>query len=787
MIPILTKLIYDNESLFEYERNWISKYYIPLDKIKARLIAIERQENIIKNDEFYNGIGDIFLDKYDSLAQILYDIPVSIANDLLCVKNGYIYIKKEKLNTWMDVLSYIPPSLFIAGYLLNKFNFSILSSLSNLTKFIDRFLSQFIHTAQPIVYLPEINYLLEKDNGLNDLHIHLNGSTESDSIWIHMLNNPYKTVMDFNEAFSKKSKVRKLTEQTIANFTPSVLLERLTKAKILRSKILYKIAINRGIVTKESKIDSSSFDIDNLISNATINFNLPPILYEIIFNLICFHELETTKDTCIASYFHYYLLIRGIVHRMSVMQRNQYGFSQFQIITENSFRYDIENFYAQRFLQLAGGGPIKFLKLIEGRFSPEDSSIKNHLLISRILDGFENAKNNCKYLKETEIILIAHFIKKGENNSSNLPIRNRNLRFELKKKAIALAILMKKSTKAAHYIKGIDAAASEFDANPDVFAHTFRFLRQNGIERFTFHAGEDFRHILSGIRYIFESIVFLELQTSDRLGHCTALGINPDLWIKRIGKTCIISQGEWLDNLVFVWHIINQTKCIELQKLLPQIENEISEYSYKVYGNLYPAYILNEAWYMRKYNPFLYLEKNYVSLTDNWFRTESQKEELEIRKKLNNIPEIKKIWAKYHRMDFPINSNHNEYDKLISINTDRIFSSSDIIIIQNLVLDIMATKGIVIETLPTSNTRISYYHSLDEYHLYRWIDNNNEFSFPAIVIGTDDPGIFSTNIYNEYAKAYIHIEKKVTSSIDRLQTICGLHQNSVIYNFKSHE
>lgn len=149
----------------------------------------------------------------------------------------------------------------------------------------------------------------------------------------------------------------------------------------------------------------------------------------------------------------------------------------------------------------------------------------------------------------------------------------------------------------------------------------------------------------------------------------------------------------------------------------------------------------------------------------------------------------KKIWAAYHRIDNLNYEGHkNMYDELIEIRIDEIFNSKEIYLLQNLVLTELATKGIVIEALPTSNIRISYYKQLNEYHLSRWMNNmEEEVMLPPVVLGTDDPGIFTTNIYNEYAKAYLNIEKKIVSSTDRLQTISGLHKNSIIYNFKSHD
>ena len=793
MNPILSKLLYDNESLFEYERNLSFSYSISFERIKARLIAMERLENKMKNDAFYENLGDMYLDKYRNLPELLYKMPRDVAKDILCFRDGFVFVKKEKFEKWMELISFIPPTLFIAAFLMDRFTLSMLSRPAELCTFIKTHLSQFVHTAQPLVYIPELNFLISENEGLNDLHIHLNGSTETDAIWHYMIHNPYRTLKDFMYVYNNNSMVRKHTEQTIANFTPVILLERLKRAYSLRSLILMRVASNTELkdFTSGPEPMDLDFGMENLAGSIFNNDNnITPILDEILFYIITLCELEKREENCLAAWLHHYLLIKGIAHRLTVMQKSQTGFPQFQLITENSFRFGVESFYAKRFMQLAGGGPISYLNLIEGRFSPPDNSFKLHILLSRIKKGFEEAKKESAYLNNSKLILVAHFIKKREHtHDKKMPVRHRLLRHELKKKALALVLYMKKDFAAAKLIRGIDAAASEFDAGPDVFAHTFRFLRKNGIDKCTFHVGEDFRHILSGIRNIYEAIMFLELQTGDRLGHCTALGICPELWVNRTGSTCIVSQGEWLDNLVFIWYIIKETKCKELQGYIIRLENDIAELSHKVYNSSYPPYILAEAWKMRKYNPFLYLESEFSYTTDNWYNIESPEEEISIRKKLNDMKEIKDIWMIYHRM---YGNKENSYDKLIEIENCNLLNYNEIRILQNLVLNIMALKGIVIETLPTSNVRISYYKNLGEYHLSRWICNNTEnVLIPPVVLGTDDPGIFSTNIYNEFAKAYLHLEASqslsITSVSDRILKISGIHNNSRIYNFIQHE
>ena len=61
-------------------------------------------------------------------------------------------------------------------------------------------------------------------------------------------------------------------------------------------------------------------------------------------------------------------------------------------------------------------------------------------------------------------------------------------------------------------------------------------------------------------------------------------------------------------------------------------------------------------------------------------------------------------------------------------------------------------KGIVIETMPTSNVTIGHHHSYKSYHLLTWLKWKQEgVDVPDIVLGSDETGVFPANIANEYA------------------------------------
>lgn len=779
MRPILSQLLCDNESLLEYER---TDGIIDFHRVRNRLIATERTQYPQRSDSYYEGLGMVMTEKYHSLSELLWLLPYDLSKDYLYMVNHKVYVKAERFNGWMDMLCQLPPLFLVAGFFLDRFSLGFLNKPTDFSDFKNRDLIQFKYTAQLLPYIKELEYMVDENKGLNDLHIHLNGSTESDVVWNYLLLHPYKTVTDYKDVFyGKNGKVRRLSEQIMPGFNPDILLNRLFKAKQLRSGIIRKVLNHCGYIPEQ--LFTEDLYVDSLWHDFISPKNESPLIDELIFYLLVMSSLRESHNDRLAAEFHHYLLIKGLMHRFMVMQQSQIGFSQFQLLTDVSFRNGIEEFYRDRFLQL-GGGTRSYLGMIEGRFSPKGNKMENLRLIKRIKSGFEKACRENEFMHECKLGLIAHFIKRPDT-CKTLPVRHRFLRKDLRKRALSLIRLLKNNAECKDLVKGVDAAASEFDAGPDVFAPIFRFLRKEGISHFTYHVGEDFNHLLTGLRVVYEAVEFLDLQPGDRLGHCTALGISPTIWIERNAGVCYMSRLNWLDNLVFVWELIKETRHESLQSLKLIVESEIAELTECIYGAVYHPYVLVEAWKLRKYDPFLYLdsEKEFNDKIGRWNRMDSI-EEVELIEKSLSIEHVRKLYHCYHASAI----DSTEANKMIEIKTTEIIGEKELGIIQRLILDRLSRKGIVIESLPTSNLRISYYQRMKEHHLMKWLKEDTEqYGMPFVVLGTDDPGIFSTNIYNEYARAYLHLQECGWSSSERLQKIGEIHKWSSIYKFIGNE
>lgn len=670
---------------------------VTLDDIERRLMIIAREHNHVIPHHYLRLVSNSSFRGIEKKSQVFTQALPQLAEDFLERRNNRIYVRIEKFNAWQEQIAYIPPMLLISAYIFKN----VISSITDITS--DSFFNQYIapnlgNTSLIPPYISQLEELKKENNGFNDLHIHLNGTMETDSVWLDILHYPERVIHNMEES-AKGNKLAREQYEQFDNWTRPDKLKRL---------IMQAVKLRETLFSKISKI---------VPVNEAFTRQAESSLY-----ISVLHYLSMYPDNKkVASSFHHYLLILGLVNQMLVQQPQCFGFEQFQHYTSNGLREYSEQEYEQRFLQLAGN-QLDNIKIIEGRFSPKDKEDKNNYLIDKIRRGWL-LLNNRQGCNKSDIRLIAHFIKRADKQKKD--IRFKELRLKNKKICEALISLRNSGSKNGKAIVGIDAAASEFDTPPEVFAPVFKKLREKGFQHFTYHAGEDFYHLLGGLRAIYEAITFLDLQRGDRIGHATAAGVAPETWAHNVGCEVVVPIGAYMDDLLFVYNLISNNECKALDSLMPRLYMRIMELSREIYPNDdFQVYDLIYAWKRR--------QADILELADSG--------------ELNNIKALKR----YHQKEYV-----EKYKKEIKVKIFEILDEKALREVQLAVLKIMHHKEIAIETLPTSNIFIGYHNSFNTYHLVNWIRWEKEGKpIPPIVLGTDDAGIFATNIYNEYCHIY---------------------------------
>lgn len=763
-VSYLKYLLSDDTSLQSY---YVKRKAVTLDDVKRSLMLIERENDRHIPDHYYRLGQERSFAGIHSLSELFTIGLRRLADDYLELRNDRIYVKADKMNDWQMMLPYMPPLLMECILLWEHYP---LENCHEVDYIKDHLLPNVSFTAYPSPYIPQMEDFLD-NGGMTDLHMHLNGALETDLAWQDFLNNPLEIKKELEVAYGD-FKVKEQYEQSSFLADPEKFYHLLRVASTLRI-LLFNYAY--VVEVEEEKLDGSFEEMLQRIANEKlfsgtwtkhpleqiVGEKVKPQFMEGVLYVKVLQEMSLQPENDVLSgLFHYYLLILGLVNKMMVQQPTSYGFEEFQKITLNGLReYSEKQDYSKRFAQLSGN-QLRNIRLLEGRFSPKDSTNKNEVLIGNILDGWEMLcqQQMAESIKMSELELVAHFIKKADKKPDN-QIRHKAFREDIDHRADLLIEQKRSNTRLSKAVLGIDAAASEFDTPPEVFAPVYRKLRKAGFHHFTYHAGEDFFHILSGLRAIYEAIIYLDLQRCDRIGHATAAGVPVQLWHRNIGDRMLIRQGEHLDNLIFAYYFISRNGDSDLKNILPMLALKIDEYSYEVYQRYYPVSIHMQAWRERYRNPLKEFSRGKVTGE-------------------GNTPDD--IFMVYHAKE-----TYERYNKIIEIGTLDVMNEQQLTDLQLLLLKEMHQREIVIETLPTSNVIIGNHHDYSTYHLYNWyLWKEQGYPLPPIVVGTDDVGIFATNIYNEYCNIYCQfLYTKNRNSDEILRFLREIDYNARHYAF----
>lgn len=300
-----------------------------------------------------------------------------------------------------------------------------------------------------------------------------------------------------------------------------------------------------------------------------------------------------------------------------------------------------------------------------------------------------------------DISLVAHFIKKAEKTQFT-GRRYFQLRDDIMRKARILAATQRRlkvsHPELAQRLVGKDAAANELETPPEVFAPAFRYLKRQGITATTYHAGEDFTHVLCGMRAVYEAFYFLGMGSGDRIGHATAIGIDPEICCGDAFTDIFCPQGVWLDSLIWLtWMLQQHPQLTELRPQIPSFVADIERIYRNIYCNRCPELpVLWAAWQLRTLDPqVLNMPDNAVAVSDD------TRSELCLRAHLQNFmgkqlySHAVEEFRRYHAKDY-----RQAYDAPISLSRSQQPSPDLLRRVQDAIVQDLRDHRVAVEVCP---------------------------------------------------------------------------------------
>ncbi|HDS1201762.1 TPA: hypothetical protein QD004_001034 [Shewanella algae] len=661
-------------------------------------------------------------------------------------------------------------------------------------------------------YHPTVEDYITRER-LHETHQHLNGSTSAEECWLDALKHPEVSVRDFDKGWASQE-MKQLCAQIDSSLTPEIFRDRLQIASNIR-EILCRVA--QGVELPEW---IASLKHPQQLADSTILHQGKEYRFATVWPTDDKYrqESEFCWLTGLLEKWRYgmpeglerllwiYLLIQNQYLTLLVQRDDFFGFDQFQKYTMTELREETEKSYLSRFKHAHGAGVYSQVRYLEGRFAPKSAPCKmkkllfsmlrgyweymsvhtslewvhdNPLTMSQVLDNLEQVEPDGKC---AELALVPHFIKRKPKKGEIYPYA---LLFkDLKNQAAILMDILNHEPRLTRWIRGVDAAANEMHAPPELFGPLFRVLAKSGIAHFTYHVGEDFPHLISGIRSIDDALRFLPLRNGDRLGHCTAIGITPDIW-KRSLPTCLSMTKETrLLDLVFIWRELRShpellryatdaaIDAVRLAHEVFSLEEEISittlDQVFELRGELAESEgLLGELDGPLKPKS-LWLEE--YEHARELAKTAGRERPLKLYQQWLTSDDVRKQRAEYVEVAL-------EY-----------LPDKALVSLQQTVMAKMADRNIAIECPPTSNTRISQYREVSEHHIFRWMglpEEAIEGDVPmSICLGSDDPGIFAADLKSEFYHLFVVLTRKFgLSPAEALRKVAEVNENGRIYRF----
>jgi len=663
-----------------------------------------------------------------------------------------IYAKSEYFEEYMALANKVHPYQ-IAGYKLSK--------LIHHKEIFYQDLVSYIHHSRPLLY-PKDRVHKYAEN-----HLHFKGSSYSPFYLIHLFNHPTKQEFFSHEFILNQPRINEFSYINTHQYSLGQIIE-IAKIAInhLYRTVLEKTneinqesirALEKAVMINQSSGTNSGYTISKLTQMQKIFQSLNSTIEEkLILQIVKFYEAgdfekaflsenilfayiyQTNQDSITQSFFKIYLNAINILRSYMVMSQNL-DLSHFSEFSRSELKAHKQN------AQNSASTLSQNTNYLNGKMGIGKSSQDIDSMVSTYVNAFEPYNTKVNFTLSTakikkESFHSIRYLKKRkalEKEAMVLDDFLRNVRYKKKSlyqhklktnpiKAIQNRIKWQKEEfDLSSYVVGIDAVGKETYVPMDTFAPFFRFLRKetkalkNNIffrefkhhprVLLSIHAGEDFNHIISGMRRVDEAVEYFGMEQNDRIGHALAIGIQPYEWVDSV-QSIMLTKEEYFDNLVWLCRVLNKI----IQKL-PKAQYFLNDYrqkAHKLFVELYRDNLpfdidkLFEAWEFRKNCPIRYFDKKQNKTLFDEYSLEVMAD------KKNQLFEI------YHQD----RALYQKGQEVIEI-PKREISKDELEVweaLQDYLIDKYAQKGIIIESNPSSNIFIS---SLSEYHkhpIYRF-------------------------------------------------------------------
>lgn len=536
------------------------------------------------------------------------------------------------------------------------------------------------------------------------------------------------------------------------------------------------------------------------------------LMYEMFLRIYA----KSVKDQKYFNLFYLYLVIKRAVRAELVQTNENIGFDNFEKYQNRKEDFIEDTPLEKEYIKMALKGTIVNQNILhlETRLTPRKTALQN----KKYIEKYDKVMKNDKELME-RYFYVFHFVKEKDNEkllNSDSYCRHYQKRRSLQKQAKAIALFRTKFPETAKRLRGIDGCSREIGCRPEVLAQTYRYLKNHIVYakrnkvyydnnkevtvpqlQMTYHVGEDFQSLVDGLRAIEEAIMFFNLNCGSRLGHALALGEDPDEYYEGKKNCILITQQDYLDNLVWVYYRIKRFSLIGYEDLLLNIEQEYNKYFRLIYGdavsdeffeavireagkyfqrsnervskgysNTHFNFRISEyysAWQLRGDDPECYKNGYFKDTEDfsEWKRFSVNKEcPRDYRIRYN--PEGAYLYFLYHYNPHVKNEGRKTIEVQISHKMIKCIKE-----IQREMQFWISKLGIGIEVNPSSNFFIGTFDRYDKHPVFKLYNIGltgsetklNECPQIPVCINTDDQGIFSTYLENEYALIALALEK----------------------------